>query len=56
MKLRKQNSDPADARMRGYLERNKQSVILGGERGVNDRSHGDISSDLQRVFQRVVHH
>lgn len=46
----------ADARMRGYLEWNKQSVILGEDTGVSNRSRGDISSDLQRVFQRVVHH
>lgn len=31
-------------------------LISDGEAGKSNRSHADITSDLQRVFMRVVYH
>lgn len=59
VKLRKQNSDPGQKqkkKRRGYLEKNRQLLISKGEAGKSNRSHADITSDLQRVFMRVVYH
>lgn len=59
VKLRKQNSDPGrkqKKKRRGYLEKNRQLLISDGEAGKSNRSHADITSDLQRVFMRVVYH
>lgn len=57
VKLRKQNSDPAMIkRRRRRLERDELLAVIGGYASESNGSHSDIPSDLQRVFQRVVHH